>query len=438
LALTKEGLAALGLSQDELETFSFPFLEGMNSERRQRVLGDIGPNDPKGWDWGGQGQPEEHILLTLFAPDSNALEVLLAEEQRAWVAQGLVVGHVLPGCRNPSSHEHFGFQDGIGQPMIKGSPNQGKQLLRTGHETEVNAGEFVLGYVNEDDVPAPGPTVPASRDPRNLLPTLEQLQLNKLSAVPAQHDLGVNGSYLVFRQLKQDVAAFWEAVYAASGLADVKAEYFAAKSVGRWRSGMPLMDAPEEDPTPPGAVVQRNNFDYRMAESKNPDYNDPDGLRCPIGAHIRRSNPRDTLGPVPEQALDSARRHRIMRRGRSYGDHIDYSVPIAERIAAGANTNAADKNRGTDRGLHFICLCADLERQFEVIQQVWITNPNFSNLNGEVDPLVANFPTIPGTFTIPGNPVAERIRGMSRFVTVRGGAYFFLPSRAAIEFLAAL
>src|SRR5262249_31676611 len=130
----------------------------------------------------------------------------------------------------------------------------------------------------------------------------------------------------------------------------------AAKMIGRWESGAPLVLNEHSDPDNgvPQPIVE-NNFQY--AEQ------DPAGFRCPVGAHIRRASPRDALPPDRRVALDSANRHRLLRRGRSYGDYI------------GEGFAARFVDDGKRRGLHFMCLNADLERQFEFVQQTWLNNP---------------------------------------------------------------
>jgi deferrochelatase/peroxidase EfeB len=112
-------------------------------------------------------------------------------------------------------------------------------------------------------------------------------------------------------------------------------------------------------------------------------------------------------------------RHRLLRRGRSYGPRI--AEPLVDDKA--------------ERGLHFICLCADIERQFEFVQQTWINNPVFGQLVGEVDPLVGSQTAGDAVFTIQREPVRRRLRDVKCFVTLRGGAYFFLPSIKALRWL---
>jgi deferrochelatase/peroxidase EfeB len=151
---------------------------------------------------------------------------------------------------------------------------------------------------------------------------------------------------------------------------------------------------------------------------------DPHGLKCPIGAHIRRSNPRDSLEPDEKASLKATNRRRILRRGRAYG-------PPLERYAK--------ETPRKERGLVFICLNTNIRRQFEFVQQSWINNDKFDGLNQDQDPIVGDQKPGEGTvFTIPHHPLRWRLPGLQRFVHVRGGAYFFLPSRAALEFLSKL
>jgi Dyp-type peroxidase family len=230
------------------------------------------------------------------------------------------------------------------------------------------------------------------------------------------HDFGRNGSYLVFRQLSQRVAGFWnfldQATRDPNGKSNpVARERLGAKCVGRWQSGAPLVLSPDQDDP---ALANENNFDYNDK--------DPYGMKCPIGSHVRRSNPRDSLGPDPKTALNSANRHRILRRGRSYGHRIEN--PLVDD--------------GAERGLHFICLNGDIERQFEFVQQTWLNNPVFAGLTDEVDPLVGNLAKGDKLFTVQGSPLRRRVENLSRFVVVKGGAYFFLPSLRALNYIARL
>ena len=395
-AFTASGLSKLGFAAPEISTFSRAFAEGMISEHRSRVLGDTDENKPESWDW-GSGDNSVDILLLIFAADEN----VLASQVSSRTAEiescgGLQTAAALAAGRQPDSKEHFGFEDGIGQPVIEGSGNEVKQRERTRHATIIKAGEFILGYENELKI-------------RVALPNAE--------GMPA---FGRNGTYLVFRQMEQDVAKFWNCLrditQRTNGANDTDAlERLAAKIVGRWKNGAPLTKYPHGvPPEDSGKINSENDFEY--------DEQDKKGFGCPIGAHIRRANPRDSLGPDPETALQSVKRHRILRRGRSYGKRIEnYFV-----------------DDGISRGLNFICLNGDIERQFEFIQQTWINNRTFAGLYDEVDPLIGkkDGDENNNSFTVQNDPVRRRIHNLQDFVKIKGGAYFFMPGISALRHLA--
>jgi Dyp-type peroxidase family len=407
VAFTFDGLKRLGLPDVALATFQRAFVDGMASPTRSRILGDSGDSDPSKWKWGTEGRIGGVLLV--YAKDEARLAAELAGH-RAGLGDGIEEVLALPsGRQHKDSPEHFGFLDGVGQPTIVGTPQVARQRARTGHATPLKPGEFILGHVNEYGVRAASPWVPPATDVDNALvpwPSPEP-----------RRDLGLNGSYLVFRQFQQDVAGFWgyvdRATRDASGAGrPALRDLLAAKFVGRWKSGAPLVKAwKADDPS----LARENDFGYRET--------DPAGLRCPLGAHIRRSNPRDWLGPSPEAARGTANRHRLLRRGRSYGRrHAD---PLAG-------------DDGVERGLHFISLNGDIERQFEFVQQTWLNNRVFGGLADERDPIVAVSQGDHEHFTVPSEPVRWRAQGLQDFVTVKGGAYFFLPSRRALRYLAAL
>ena len=289
--------------------------------------------------------------------------------------------------------EHFGFEDGISQPFLPGRNEQPRPGQR-----ELAVGEILLGY----------------RNAYGKLPTSPRWD---------DFDLGNNGSYLVFRKLAQDVAGFWGylAARARELAADPHAaaaltEQLAAKLMGRWRSGAPLVHAPDHDDPEAASPARNNDFGYRAL--------DPHGLRCPISSHVRRANPRDGLGDSAADSEAVIARHQILRRGRVYGAPLDHAAALAGR------------DDGQPRGLYFICLQASIARGFEFIQQTWLSNPGFGGLFGEPDPISGNGD---GTAhaTIPASPVRLRLAGVPRVVTVRGGGYFFLPSLAALARIAA-
>jgi Dyp-type peroxidase family len=420
VAFTCEGLAALELDAETLATFSHEFQDGMASEYRRRILGDHGESAPENWAWGGPTTTPVHVLLMIFAVNEEERLAFCRSLSDGFTSGGVgqvsevlrsIVLRDVSGC----SKEHFGFCDSIAQPFIEG-------LGKTGPPANtVRAGEFVLGYRNEYNLLTERPLVKAGRDPRGILPTAEEGS--------GEHDLGRDGTYLVFRQLQQHVNRFWQfmedATRDAGGGSHPDARIrLASKMVGRWPSGAPLVLSPDKD-TP--ALGKENDFAYQAA--------DPHGLKCPIGSHIRRSNPRDMLDPHPgtSKSTDVNKRHQLLRRGRAYGEPVAASMKPEDILRAEVPG---------DRGLHFICLNANISRQFEFVQQTWVNNPKFNGLYNDSDPLIGDRDALgegqAAIFTEQAEPVRRRAARLPQFVSVRGGAYFFLPGLKAIRYLASI
>jgi Dyp-type peroxidase family len=398
IAFSHAGLCALGLHEDTRRGFAREFTEGMTTDHRRRLLGDSGLSHPDCWRWGGPKNEPVHVALLLYARTPDALASLHGRLRSAWTAAGLSAVATLD-TGELASQEHFGFADGISQPAIEGYHASKSKLHR------VKAGEFVLGYPNEYGLYTDRPLVPAARDPRAILPL-------DVGLTP-QHDFGSNGTYLVVRQLHQDVPEFRAMLDALSKNPDGSPnpsarERLAAQMVGRWPSGASLMETPErDDPT----LASANEFRYHQG--------DPEGLKCPIGAHVRRANPRDALPPMPgtEASLEVNRHHRLIRRGRSYG------APLAP--------GQVDK---ADRGIVMLIVNANIARQFEFVQHSWLNDPHFNGLYNEADPLVGA--TDHNEFVVPGTPLGTRCTGLPRFVSVVGGGYFFVPGLRALRYLA--
>ena len=376
VAFTYAGLERLGLPDEVLRSFPAIFREGMAA--RAERLGDRGPSAPPNWE-PGLGTGEAHMLVTVYAQDldrlAGELRDVLAEdaEQRAVALVHLQHAEALPGGR-----DHFGFFDGIAQPAVAGSgvaprPGDG-QPDGAGGWRELATGEVLLGYVDEDG------TLPAAP-----LPPFDR-----------------NGTFVVYRKLHMDPAAFRRFIRDAGYPGG--AEALAAKIVGRWPDGTPLALSPEHcDPS-----VAINDFGYK---------DDPVGLRCPHGAHIRRANPRDSIGFFDGRLSN---RHRIVRRGRAYGPPLPPGVV---------------EDDGVDRGLIFVCFQADIWRQFETIQSLWIDDGDPFGLGADKDFLVGEPHGTTGKMTIPGHPPFF-LKPQPRFVTMRGGEYLFQPSLRALRALA--
>lgn len=388
IAVTAAGLRVLGVPGRIVDGFGACYAEGMVTEHRTRLLGDQGAADPRRWAWGGPAGAAVHLLLLVYASTATVLKRRITQLTRDTGALSLVA--TLPTDRLTPT-EPFGFRDGLSQPALAGTGGDAGGR-------EVPLGEFVLGYPNAYGRFTERPLLAPGDDPANLLP--------RDPGGSGSPDLGRNGSFLVLRQLSQDVDGFWSYVRDNSDSAQ-SAERLAAKMVGRWPSGAPLVLAPERD----APDLADQDFAYHET--------DPQGLACPIGAHVRRANPRDSLDPRPGSAASLAvnDRHRLLRRGRSY------TMPAhADGVPA-------------ERGLHFLCLNANLSRQYEFVQHTWVNAPTFAGLHDDADPLVAPRNGRGGTFTEQGLPVRKRHRSVPAFVQVRGGAYFFLPGLAALRYL---
>jgi deferrochelatase/peroxidase EfeB len=434
VAFTSNGMLAIGVGDDIVTAFSQEFIDGMAGDSsRARRLGDIGRNDPSQWQWGaGEGVP--HVLLMLYA---------LPGHLAAW--QEAVEGDIAAAFERvrclPTTDMHgfepFGFTDGISQPELdwerERSPGDHERLVYSNLSC---LGEFLLGYPNEYGLYTPRPLLSPAHDAEQILPRAED--------EPGLKDLGRNGSYLVLRQLRQDVGAFWQTMdHHAGGNAGVR-QRLAESMVGRTLHGEPLVDREKtaiEGGTAPGNPAL-NAFTYES---------DPGGLRCPRGAHIRRSNPRNadlpsggggivgwlvrTLGfdarGRAEDLVASTRFHRLLRRGREYG--VEVPIPVALQKASSE----------AETGLHFMCLGANIARQFEFVQSAWMMGTRFDGLVDEGDPLIGN--RLPDQavgrsnyFSVPQPDGADRrVESLPQFVTVLGGAYFFLPGIRALRYLAA-
>jgi Dyp-type peroxidase family len=426
LSFTYSGLRKLGLDDKALEGFQVEYQEGMTAGHRQRVLGDTGLSEPTNWKWGGPGK-EVDVMLMVYAPDTEMLESRYERLREDVARNGFRLVDTLPTQILGQQKEHFGFHDGISQPFI---PGLGKSK-KGSPENTVAPGEFILGYLNEYGKCPDSPIVRPEQDPANLL----------ASSLPGAqpHDFGRNGSYLVFRQLSQDVPGFWKFMDQNTCGAAQASNYpemvkLATKMVGRWPSGTPLVEAPEADNP---KLSDHDNFGYQVVDAR--------GHRCPLVSHVRRTNPRDALDiENPKESVAVSNRHRLLRRARSYGK------PLVASLEPEAMLNViklqgelpGEARPGEERGLHFMCFNANISRQFEFVQHTWVNNPKFAGQYSDPDPLIGDqsskYPDLKGTFTIQQFPVRRRITQVPRFVEVVGGAYFFTPGIRAIRYLGSL
>jgi Dyp-type peroxidase family len=375
VALTYQGLKALGVPQASLDSFAPEFQQGMAA--RAKFLKDKGESGPENWEK-PLGSPDVHVVIAAISPDTERLEAAVARARKVYLELKGVTAIWRQDCHVlPDEKEAFGFKDGIGHPAIEGSGIPGSNP----YETPLKAGEFVLGYPDE---------------------------MGDSPAVPQPEILGRNGSYVVFRKLHQRVAAFRQYLKASSGSTEAE-ELLAAKMMGRWRSGAPLALCPMHDNPELGADSQRNNaFLYKE--------DDPVGYKTPCGSHIRRTNPRDA------DVAGVTRIHRMIRRGTSYGP------PLPDGVL---------EDDGVDRGLMFAFIGAHPGRQFEFIQAEWMNDGSFFGGGSEKDP-VSGAGDGTGIFDIPKRPLRMRMKGLPAFVVTRGGEYCFLPGLRALQWLADL
>jgi Dyp-type peroxidase family len=432
VAFTATGLEALGVPASVLAEFSPEFLAGMTEDARSRRLGDIGTDSPEQWDW-GYAAKTPHLMVMFFAEPGLFQTWMERSTGKLWHDGFEMLRHL--SNSNLGGVEPFGFADGISQPQIDWPQQRDTASPQIDFSNVTALGEFLLGYQNEYGKYTDRPLLAADAASADLLAAED---------APEKKDLGRNGTYLVMRQLRQDVRGFWKFLYQQTGEDFNAADSLAAAMVGRTRAGDPL--APVQSQPIPGIgpepnQIRQNQFTYDQ---------DALGNRCPFGAHVRRANPRNTdypgrptgfaklltmLGFGPrgfrDDLMSAVRFHRILRRGREYGPGLSPNDALAPAPPD-----------DPERGIHFLCLNANISRQFEFLQNAWLMNSKFSGLTGETDPLVGNRQPMPGCpvaseFTMQADgTLRRRVSGLSQFVTVRGGAYFFLPSLRALRYFA--
>jgi len=375
LAFTWTGLRALGVPEDSLQTFPEEFRAGMAS--RADILGVTGNSAPEHW-VGGLAGDDLHAIAILFARNDEQCKRSIANHDELLArTDGVRSLSYLDLNATPPfnyAHDHFGFRDRLSQPVMKGSGEE----PTPGSGAALEPGEFILGYPDEDGELADAPAEPLRR----------------------------NGSFMVYRKFSMDVARFTRFLREAAERTRLDEELLAAKIVGRWRDGTPLVLSPER-PDHEIAIHPDRVDDFRYE-------GDPEGLLCPLGAHIRRANPRDSMGWHGEMT----KRHRMIRRGISYGH------PPADPAV----------DDGVDRGLIFTCFVASIERQFEVVQSTWLNDGNVFGIGEEKDFMLAGEDS-KGKMVVHGRPPAI-LAPRPQFVRVRGGEYLFQPGIAALRALA--
>jgi len=437
IGLSAHGLEHCGLTlEGGLDALPAAFRMTMGG--RARLLGDDASAVPH---WRFSDVPEQpngaNAILGLYGCEEElghgdlvaGHEQLLAHFGGKLVHAVPCAGAPAPGGTASLEYEHFGFRDGISQPVIAGTR---RATIRSDPGDLVAAGEILIGYRNNQGYLPITVAVGSERDPACELPTISASDTNRYpwygnrSCAFESRDFGRNGTFMVVRQLDQDVGGFWaQADDVSRKLAHdyprlnelpghkLSKEWVAARIIGRWRNGSPLVGNPNEAS---GLESEQTTNDFAYG------VDDPRGLSCPLGAHIRRTNPRDSQEPGDEDERRITNRHRLLRRGRAY-------------------KYAADGIGGAEQtGLLFMALSADLERQFEFVQRTWANSTVFHGLVDEHDPLLgpgegAGTSAAAGFFTIPTVAGPIRLKGIKSYVSVRGGGYFFIPSRSALAHL---
>ncbi|MFM2120253.1 MAG: hypothetical protein RL722_1721 [Pseudomonadota bacterium] len=396
IAISHAGLQALGLQDDPERPFPSAFRAGMGHPVRRRLLGEDpipGRSDDsfEPWDWSDQSYGTTlpvHVLVAHYWGGDSPSSLL---DPSAVATGGFRLVRTVqaderaikPGLdKEERLYEPFGFQDGVGQPLLRGLKYRDAPSARAYRMPlqpdagRVQPGEFVLGHPNEYHETSYSPSV-----------------LGWPGGTGAPRHFAAHGSYLAVRQIRQHVDTFREYTKNSS------VERLASKMMGRRMSGWPLV-------TGPHAPANPDDFLYLAS--------DEPGFECPRGAHVRRANVRDALAHDEAEGIRSSSLHRLLRRGRVYVD----------------NPQAAK----TGDGIMFIALNADLDRQFEFVHRNWIMGSRFGDLYDEQDPILG---TRRGRmYTVPGLPVGQRVGPLPPFTTVLGGGYFFLPGMSALRFIA--
>jgi deferrochelatase/peroxidase EfeB len=399
LGITWPGLLALEI-KDRVPMLSFKSFGAFTAgaAERAKLVGDTGASAPQNW-VGAFGKGSDHVLVTLHAisPEtmtsySDRLSALFAEGgafREAWRCDGMAWVEMTDGKPAFVSKVPFGYTDGISMTTIRGGPER---------------------YTPDRQQPCEPWLFVLQDEAENYF-------------VPEPRELGLNGSFAVFKMIMTDVVGFESFLQSQKDIIDP--ELLAAKICGRWRNGVPLALSPETDSSPGGIPAgQMNNYEY-----VNPDGSgDPKGLRCPVGAHMRRINPRGQPVTGQGQPGGSNNTHRLIRRGMPYGPAYDPTQP----------------HDGIERGLLGYFINSSIENQYEFVLGHWVNDSEFAGAvrlhPKSKDPMIGTQNPTESIFVIPqanGAPPIK-ITGFSSFVTTKAAAYCFLPSITAIDFISKL
>jgi deferrochelatase/peroxidase EfeB len=397
--ITWPGMIALEI-KDRVPAISFKSFGAFTAGAAERaeLVGDTGASGPQNW-IGDFGKGSDHVLVTLHAisPEAmsiysdrlSALFVAGNAFREIWRGDGMALMEMKDGEPVPTFKVHFGYTDGISMTTIRGGPER----YSPDHQQPCEPWLFVLQDEAENYF------------------------------VPEPRELGLNGSFAVFKMIVTDVVGFEK--FLQLNKHKIDPELLAAKICGRWRNGVPLALSPETD-SPPGGISpeQLNNYEYVNLDGSG----DLRGLRCPVGAHMRRINPRGQPVAGQGQPGGSNNTHRLIRRGMPYGPAYDPTQPYD----------------GIERGLLGYFINSSIENQYEFVLGHWINDSEFA---GAVrldpksrDPMIGTQDPAESIFVIPqanGAPPIK-IAGFSSFTTTKAAAYCFLPSITAIKFISKL
>jgi deferrochelatase/peroxidase EfeB len=399
VGITWNGLVALEV-KNKVPTLSFKsfgaFISG--AAERAPLVGDTGESAPQNWvsEFGRGG---DHVMVTLHAISTDALatysdrlRALFVEGnafKEVWHTDGMALTEMVDGKPTYTSKVPFGYTDGVSMTTIRGGPEK----YTADHQQPCEPWLFVLQDEAENYI------------------------------VPEPRELGLNGSFAVFKMIETDVVGFEN--FLQSNQDKIDPELLAAKICGRWRNGVPLALSPDTDKPAGGIPIdQLNNFEYVNGDGSG----DPKGLRCPVGAHMRRINPRGQPITGQGQPGGSNNTHRLIRRGLPYGPTYDPTQPYD----------------GIKRGLLGYFINSNIENQYEFVLGHWVNDSEFAGavrLNTKSkDPMIGTQDPAESIFVIPQANGAPPIKvtGFSTFVTTRAAAYCFLPSITAIKFISTL
>jgi Dyp-type peroxidase family len=408
------------------------FKDGLAQRAVKELKDPKDPNaegNPSKWVVGGFNN-ETDVVIVVAGDNRDELDAEVAQIElslKALQGGGAEIIYRQPGATLPGPNrgrEHFGFLDGVSQPGLRGRASSGRKDLLTPRENIDNPdqgmpgqdlvwpGEFIFGYPRQNRRPIKGNT-----DRPNTTPGRSDVEGPVWAA---------DGSFLVIRRLRQDVAALRKFIKAEASKRRIDPGLFAAKLLGRWPSGAPIILSPDaDDPSLGGDERKNNNFGFQQARG------DKDGVLCPFAAHIRKANPREDKDEGNTTNLTNTLWHRLLRRG----------------IPFGAPYNPRKKKDDGNRGLIFSAYMTSIVDQFEFVIQRWVNEPNFKDapLNNVPrsghDPIIGQAENEDGSrtrhFALPllqsdGTIKTDIVTIDQEWVIPTGGGYFFSPSIDAL------